>query len=345
MRRVSFVVDSDGWGGAELWVAHHLRGAAAHGVRASLVATEPVVARLAPVVGGDVASVPLARHTARGSAPGLAVEAALRAQRPDVTVVNLVDPASNLAAVEAALAVGPAVGVLHLAGGAGTEPERLAAAYAGLERVIGTGRAAAEQAERLGPPRHGAVVVTNGVAVPPDPAGPAGHHPPVVGAHARFTAQKGLDVLLAATRRLVDDGVDLAVVLGGGGRDEAALLRQATGLPVTFSGWVDDHRAFLAGLDVFCLPSRHEALPLSMLEAMAEGLPCVVTDVGDVVERVGDVVVVVPPDDVDALEASLRAVLADRPRRLALGAAARERVVERLGAERMVAQTYRLLGG
>src|SRR3712207_9265260 len=73
-------------------------------------------------------------------------------------------------------------------------------------------------------------------------------------------------------------------------------------LPIfTVTGWVEDRRAFLAGLDVFCLPSRSEALPLALLEAMAEGLPCVATDVGDVARRVGGAVEGVPPEDPGAL--------------------------------------------
>ncbi|MCW2813743.1 MAG: hypothetical protein JWN84_1198 [Nocardioides sp.] len=348
-RRVTFVVDSDGWGGAELWVDHHLRRAAEHGVLASLVATAPVAERLGPHVDGTVTAVQLARHTAVGGAAAHAVERAVLEQEPDVVVVNLVDPASNLAALVAAVCVAPTVGVLHLAGISGSDgcevrPD-LATAYSGLELVIGTGRAAAEQALVIGPPRRGAAVVTNGVDVPEDPQGPARSRPLRVGAHARLTAQKGLDVLVEATRALVDEEVRLKVVLGGAGRDEEALREAARGLPVSFVGWVDDHRGFLAGLDLFCLPSRHEALPLSMLEAMSEGLPCLVTDVGDVVAEVGSAVEVVPPGDVDALAAALRRLLADDARRDELGAAARRCAEDRLGADRMVAETFRLVLG
>ena len=89
--RVSFVADTESWGGAEVWLAHHLRGAPDHDVEASVVCAEQVADRFRPLVPvGRLAVVPLARHAA--SAP--ATEAALLGQSPDVVHVNLVDPAT-----------------------------------------------------------------------------------------------------------------------------------------------------------------------------------------------------------------------------------------------------------
>ncbi|HJX42598.1 MAG TPA: glycosyltransferase, partial [Geodermatophilus sp.] len=131
--RVSFVADSSAWGGAEVWLAHHLRRAEGSGVTASLVCSEPVAAGFAgfPV---DRAVVPLTRHAAEAPA----VRAALTAQRPDVVVVNLVDPASNTAAVAAAQEVAPTVGVLHLVGDtrAGEERAALVALYRRMAGVV-----------------------------------------------------------------------------------------------------------------------------------------------------------------------------------------------------------------
>ena len=112
---------------------------------------------------------------------------------------------------------------------------------------------------------------------------------------------------------------------------------------MTFTGWVADPRAFLAGVDVFVLSSRSEALPLAMLEAMAEGLPCVSTDVGDVTARLGGAVEVVPVEDAPALADAVQGLLADPDRAAALGRAARERVVASHDAASMVAATYAVL--
>jgi glycosyltransferase involved in cell wall biosynthesis len=108
-------------------------------------------------------------------------------------------------------------------------------------------------------------------------------------------------------------------------------------------GFVDDPRTFLAGLDVFCLPSRDEALPLSLLEAMAEGLPCVASDVGDIRRRVGHAVELVPPEDPDALAEVLLHLLRNPTRRIALAARARACAERHLDATDMVARTYRIL--
>jgi glycosyltransferase involved in cell wall biosynthesis len=339
--RVSLVADTESWGGAEVWLVHHLRRAERHGVEASVVCAAEVADRFrAWLPEHRLEVVPLARHAA--AAPATA--AALARQAPDVVHVNLVDPASNAATLAAALGTAPTTATLHLAGdtGPGAARAALAGLYGDLAVLLTPSQAGADQVRgELAEPRGGVEVTCNGVDVPERPHGPAGHRPPRVGVHARLTRQKGIDVLLEAVRRLA--GVPLEVVVGGSGRDEAALRSAAAGLPVRFVGWVPDPRRFLAGLDVFCLPSRAEALPLALLEAMAEGLPCVATDVGDVRRRVGGAVLVVPPEDPGALAGALAGLLADADGRAALGARARACAEAHLDADEMVAVTYGLL--
>jgi glycosyltransferase involved in cell wall biosynthesis len=342
-RRISLVADSDAWGGAEVYLTHLLRHAADSGWTASLVVAEPVAdgfARRLPGIPTTV--VPLARHAS--DAP--AVRAALAAQQPDAVLVNLVDPGSNAAAVTAALATAPTAGVLHLPGdtGTGDERRRLADLYAQFGLVLGTCEDAREQVVgELGVDRERTGVVPNGVHLPAVASGPAGHTPPRIGAFGRLTAQKGFDLLLGAVRRLVAEGRELDVVIGGHGRDADRLRELAAGLPVRFTGFVDDAPRFLADVDLFALSSRREALPLVLLEAMAAGLPCVTTAVGDVVGAVGEDAVVVPVGDEPALAAALGALLDDADRRADLGRRARERAVREMGAPLMAQRTYGLL--
>jgi glycosyltransferase involved in cell wall biosynthesis len=338
--RVTFVSDSDAWGGAEVYLTHLVRHAAGLGWAASLVCAAPVVAGFRTAVPHlPCAVVPLARHTA--SAPE--VGAAVAAQRPDVVAVNLVDPGSNAAAVAAALAVAPTTATLHLAGSTvtGAQREALAALLGRLGAVLtpsADGRALLLDDLGLRPDRvH---VVPNGVPVPPDPVGPAGGSVPRLGALGRLTAQKGFDVLLEAVGGLVAEGLRFDVVIGGDGRDADALRSRAQGLPVAFPGFVSDVRGFLAGLDLFCLSSRREALPLVLLEAMAEGLPCVATDVGAVREAVGEDAVVVPAEDPGALTGALRPLLLDAGRRTALGTAAHRRAEAEFDAGLMARRTF-----
>ena len=339
--RVSFVCDSNAWGGAEVWVSHLLRRAGARGWTASLVCTAEVADGFPPVP-GDRAVVPLARHADEAPAVG----EALAAQRPDVVVTNLVDPGSNAAAVTAAQQVAPTVGVLHLEGdaGAGAHRQRLVALYGAMAAVLTPAAAFRRQLEvDLQVPPARVHVVPNGVDIPAVPAGPVGSPVPRVGALGRLTAQKGFDVLLEAVRLLVDDGVALEVVIGGAGRDGERLQEAAAGLPVRFPGFVTDARRFLAGLDVFCLSSRVEALPLVLLEAMSEGLPCIATDVGDVAVGVGDDALVVPPEDPRALAGALRSLVEDPALRRELAVRARRRAERSFSADLTADRVFDLL--
>jgi len=97
----------------------------------------------------------------------------------------------------------------------------------------------------------------------------------------------------------------------------------------------------LAGIDLFCLCSSAEAMPNVVLEAMACGVPCVSTDVGDCRSVIGDTGIVVPANDTRALVAGLERMLALSPdERHALGVRARSRVLEQ-GSPEHVASAYR----
>jgi glycosyltransferase involved in cell wall biosynthesis len=100
-----------------------------------------------------------------------------------------------------------------------------------------------------------------------------------------------------------------------------------------------------AAADVFCLPSWWEAMPMSVLEAMASALPVVATDVGDVARLVvdGTTGYVVPPRSPERLATALRALLTDPERRHRMGAAGRARADARFSLRataRAVSEVY-----
>jgi glycosyltransferase involved in cell wall biosynthesis len=97
----------------------------------------------------------------------------------------------------------------------------------------------------------------------------------------------------------------------------------------------NDVPELLAASDIFCLSSRTEAMPLALAEALATGLPAVVTDTGDMPTMVGECGFVVPPEDPTALADALYKLIALPPRRLSL--VARQKALDNFGLDKMVA--------
>lgn len=149
---------------------------------------------------------------------------------------------------------------------------------------------------------------------------------------ARLIERKGQRHLVEAVKRLADEGIDARLTLVGGGDGRAALEQQVRDLGlaarVAFTGDISRENlpAAYQAADVFTLPSFNEGMSNAMLEAMACGLPVVVTRTPGVAEvvREGENGLTHDWADVPALAAHLRSLALDPARRAALGRAARE---------------------
>lgn len=204
------------------------------------------------------------------------------------------------------------------------------------------------------------VVIPNGIPVPPrtTPAARAAARAELglaedevaVGIVARLAGVKAHEVLLDAMAKLAPSRPRLRLVCIGGGERAAELreLAETLGIAeqVRFLGMRRDVPALLPGLDIGCLSSRYECSPLSVVEAMAAGMPVVATDVGTVRDMVseGDEGFVVPVGAADILADRLGRLVDDAHLRRRMGERARARVERQFRIEDTAAAFERLLG-
>lgn len=106
-----------------------------------------------------------------------------------------------------------------------------------------------------------------------------------------------------------------------------------------FTGMVADTRPTLAAMDVFCLPSYREGMPVSLLEAMAMELPCIATNIRGCREEIEDGKSgwLVPPRDPGALADRIAWYIENRSKAEAMGEAARLRVLDRFDIRKVLA--------
>lgn len=162
-----------------------------------------------------------------------------------------------------------------------------------------------------------------------------------------LTPQKNRRTLLEAAARL-KDMPNVRFVVVGSGPEEARLkgLAEEMGLSdrVSFLGQRLDVPDLLAASDIFVLSSDWEGLPITILEAMSAGVPCVTTDVGGIPEVLtdGETGILVPPRDPDALAAGVRRLAGDAGFRRRIADAAEREFERRFRSEQMVRQTEAL---
>jgi glycosyltransferase involved in cell wall biosynthesis len=168
-----------------------------------------------------------------------------------------------------------------------------------------------------------------------------------IGCIARFAPPKDHETLLRAAAEFISLSPNVRFVLAGRGvtnenpafsalmsrhrlHDHCLLLGERRDLPALF-----------AAMDVACLSSRTEGLPLSLGEAMASGLSCVATDVGDCAWLLGGTGIIVPPNDHHALANAWRHLeVAGHDARADLGRRARARIEQQLSMQAYLARLH-----
>jgi glycosyltransferase involved in cell wall biosynthesis len=178
---------------------------------------------------------------------------------------------------------------------------------------------------------------------------------PVIGSAAVLEKRKGHAILLQAAQILKSRGEDIKYVFAGEGtlRSKLEELVRTLGLTqeVTFMGFTSDVPAFLAGIDIFVMPSLFEGLGVAALEAMAAEKAVVASRVGGLAESIidGQTGLLVPPNDPEMLAAALGRLITDRSLCESMGVRGAERVRQIFTIDQMAkkneAYYYALLEG
>jgi glycosyltransferase involved in cell wall biosynthesis len=226
-------------------------------------------------------------------------------------------------------------------------------AYRCAHRVVANSQAAAAQVVAEGVPQSRVSVIPNGVdlaryaaaraSVAPDLRTSGPPAPRTITTVANLRPEKGHDVLLDAAARVVRSHPEVLFQFVGEGPMRATLEQQAGRLDiaqhVAFLGHREDVPGLLARSALFVLPSRSEAFPNGLVEAMAAGVPSIASGVGGILELVQHQRngLLVPVGDAAALAAAIVELLDDPALSDRLGTSGGQTVAARYSFDRMVA--------
>lgn len=146
----------------------------------------------------------------------------------------------------------------------------------------------------------------------------------LIGTLGRLDRPKGIEYLIKAV-----EGLNLSLVIGGDGplRKELEDLAKALNIDVYFLGKIEPEKVplFLNCLDIFCFPSLWEGMPVTVIEAMAVGLPIIASDLEPLKEVLADCGIYFPKGDTKKLRELILSLIDNEKERLLLGKKAQDR--------------------
>jgi glycosyltransferase involved in cell wall biosynthesis len=166
---------------------------------------------------------------------------------------------------------------------------------------------------------------------------------------ARLSEQKRIDILLQALARVLREGVRCKCIIVGDGPLKNQLIEQARSIGLSghvfFEGFHEDVRPYLQAGSAFILTSDREGLPLSILEAMASGLPSIVTEVGGNAELITNRVdgLIVPRESVNATAEAISYLANHSEERAQMAKMARAKACEAFDIENAMAEIRRVI--
>ncbi|MBN8419411.1 MAG: glycosyltransferase [Verrucomicrobia bacterium] len=170
-------------------------------------------------------------------------------------------------------------------------------------------------------------------------------HTPLIGMITVIRAAKGVQVLAEAVHLLKSNhGTHVHCVIAGEGPAleyvESEVARFSVGNQFTFLGHREDVPEIMRALDLVAIPSFHEAIPQSGLQALAMGVPVVASDVGGIpsIIRHGETGRLVPPHDAAALASAIRETLEQKPKTQAMCRAGQQFVTTQCSLDAMLDQ-------
>jgi glycosyltransferase involved in cell wall biosynthesis len=262
----------------------------------------------------------------------------------------------SMTLVAARLAAGahpPPIVAKVMGGGAAGECARVASqrrfwpvrwVLAHVDRFVALQPSLRDELVALGVASQKVEILPNGVPLPSDPAVTPGREKlarqKMVLFGGRLDALKNLDSLLEAWVQVVKLHPDARLTLAGDGPERSRLQERSRGLGIATSvdlpGFRADYPRLVAECAVFVLPSRSEGMSNALLEAMAAGRACLVSDIDENRFTLGDAGWYFPMGDAGALADRLHELLASDEESRRLGAAARRRIEESFTLEVVV---------
>jgi glycosyltransferase involved in cell wall biosynthesis len=225
------------------------------------------------------------------------------------------------------------------------------------DAVVALSPAIHHELEDAGYPADRIADIPNGVPIPPLPS-PAerDRFRAELGATAadqlavyvgRLSPEKGVADLVAAWPQVEAAVPQARLIVVGSGSEETRLRAQAANCRrIVWAGLTDCTYAYLRAADLFVLPSHEEGMSIALLEAMAQGLPVLATDIAGN-RRVATAdrhAWLVPPRQPESLAAAIVTLLGQSPRAWELGRAAREHVTQHYSITQMVRRHLELFG-